>query len=310
MLIERINSIACYRQAKNLLSRTLLFQAPTNYNFSKEILMSKVPLTAGLRKEYQQLFNTCQIRSKHTAEVENIVDGIEAHRTRYAALSEPLGVPWHVTGIVHSLEASLRFDRHLHNGDPLTARTKQIPVGRPKNGTPPFSWEDSARDALVVDKMAGWEDWGISGTLYRFETFNGFGYRPSHIGIFSPYLWSYSNHYTSGKFVKDKVYSPTAVSKQCGAAVLLRRMTEKGIIHFDVNGEPITNGEVDENPLLKYRSLVKFSNTAKSDIAEELQTALNQIPGIFVKVDGIPGARTSAAFKRVTGKFLIGDPRI
>lgn len=271
--------------------------------------MAKIPLNTALRKEYQQLFDTCQIRSKHASEVENIVNKIEDNRARYAAASDPLGVPWYVTGIVHSLEASLRFDRHLHNGDPLTARTWQVPAGRPVKGAPPFTWEESARDALVYDRMSNWKDWSIPGTLYRFETFNGFGYRPSNIGIFTPYLWSYSNHYTSGKFVKDKVYSPTAVSRQCGAAVLLRRMSEKGIIHFDAAGEPVTNGNVDENPLLKYRGLVKFSNTDKSAIAKELQNALNRIPGIFVKVDGTPGDKTSAAFKRVTGKYLIGDPR-
>lgn len=271
--------------------------------------MPPVPLTDALRKEYQQLFDTCQIRSKHTAEVENIVNKIEANRSRYASVSAPLGVPWYVTSIVHCLEASLRFDRHLHNGDPLTARTVQVPAGRPKTGTPPFTWDESARDALVLDKMAGWTDWSITGTLYRFEGFNGFGYRLRPTGIFSPYLWSFSQHYTSGKFVKDGVFSPTAVSKQCGAAILLRRMTERGIINFDASGQPVREGEVNENPLLKFHSLVKFSKTAKSDIAVELQNALNQIPGIFVKIDGIPGNLTSDAFKRVTGQFLKGDPR-
>lgn len=271
--------------------------------------MPAIPLTTALRNQYQQLFDTCQIRSNRIAEVENIVDRIEANQARYAGVSDPLGVPWHVTGIIHSLEASLRFNGHLHNGDPLTARTRQVPAGRPRTGTPPFTWEESANDALVFDRMSSWTDWSISGTLYRFETFNGFGYRLRPTGIFSPYLWSYSNHYTSGKFVQDGVYSPTAVSRQCGAAVLLRRMAEREIIHFDASGNPTPQGEVAENPLLRYRDLVRFSNTVRSDIAEELQTALNQIPGVFVQVDGIPGNRTSAAFRRVTGRYLIGDPR-
>jgi lysozyme family protein len=43
--------------------------------------------------------------------------------------------------------------------------------------------------------------------------------------------------------------------------------------------------------------------------AEDLQRWLNTFPGIFVKVDGVPGNRTSDAYKKVTGSYLPGDPR-
>jgi len=49
----------------------------------------------------------------------------------------------------------------------------------------------------------------------------------------SPYLWSYSNLYTSGKYVGDGQWSETAVSRQCGAMVLLKRLQEKGEIRLD-----------------------------------------------------------------------------
>lgn len=284
-------------------------KSKNKFYFLEEILMAKVSLTTALRNDYELLFNTCRIRDKYAAEVENIVDRINGNKSRYETVSNPLSVPWYVTGIIHSLEASLSFKGHLHNGDPLTARTKNVPANRPAKGSPPFTWEESASDALVYDEMTKWTDWSITGTLYRFEYFNGMGYRTRPTGIFSPYLWSYSQHYAAGKFASDGVYSPTLVSKQCGAAVLLRRMAERGIIHFDAGGNPVQNQEIDKNPLLKYRALVKFSNKTRSDIAEELQKALNQIPGIFLKTDGVPGDNTSAAFKRVTGMYLIGDPR-
>jgi len=38
------------------------------------------------------------------------------------------------------------FKLHLHNGDPLTARTVNVPKGRPKTGQPPFAWGISAKD--------------------------------------------------------------------------------------------------------------------------------------------------------------------
>jgi hypothetical protein len=42
---------------------------------------------------------------------------------------------------------------------------------------------------------------------------------------------------------------------------------------------------------------------------EDLQRWLNTFPGIFVKVDGIPGDRTSEAYRLITGSYLPGDPR-
>lgn len=41
--------------------------------------------------------------------------------------------------------------------------------------------------------------------------------------------------------------------------------------------------------------------------AEALQGWLNTFPGIFVEVDGIAGKRTSDAYKRVIGAYLLGD---
>lgn len=65
------------------------------------------------------------------------------------------------------------------------------------------------------------------------ERFNGFGYRKKEINIHSPHLWSFSNHYTKGKFIKDKVFSPMAVSRQCGAAVLLKQMVSRRLVKIE-----------------------------------------------------------------------------
>ena len=48
-------------------------------------------------------------------------------------------------------------------------------------------------------------------------------------GVPSPYLWSGTNVYTRGKFVRDGVYDPNAVSAQIGAVALLKRMAALGI---------------------------------------------------------------------------------
>jgi lysozyme family protein len=195
-------------------------------------------LTPALSKEYVGLWRSCVIRASRVAEVDAIVDRLAAHEKRYAKAGRPHGVPWHVVAVIHMLEGGGNFATHLHNGDPLTARTVHVPKGRPKSGSPPFTWEESASDALEFDGLGTWRNWSLPGTLFALERFNGFGYRPKK--IHSPYLWSFSNQYSKGKFVGDGEFSPTAVSEQCGAAVLLRRMVGRGLVR--VNGASANGG--------------------------------------------------------------------
>jgi lysozyme family protein/cell wall-associated NlpC family hydrolase len=186
-------------------------------------------LTAALKSEYQLLFDSCLIRSDKQAVVSSLASQIAANKGRYQTVSQGLGaVPWYVVGLIHAMEASLNFGAHLHNGDPLSARTVHVPAGRPPTGSPPFTWEESAIDALTLRGLDKVTDWSLPGILYQLEGYNGFGYRNVKPPIFSPYLWSFSNHYTKGKYVADGSYSPTAVSAQCGAAVLLERLTQMG----------------------------------------------------------------------------------
>jgi len=274
--------------------------------------MATVTLTTELRNEYQHLFATCQMRPERATTVDALATQIVQNQPRYTAVGEPLGIPWYFIGVIHSMEASLNFRTHLHNGDPLTARTVHVPAGRPKTGQPPFTWEVSATDALQVEHVDQWQDWSIPGMLYKLEGYNGFGYRTRHPEVLSPYLWSYSNHYESGKYIADGTFSLSAVSQQCGAAVLLRRMAEIGTIQFDPSGVPLpaaTQKPGNGAPLAQFEPLVRFSATEQSPLVEELQRALDKFPGIFVKVDGIAGPRTSDAFKKVTGHYLLGDPR-
>jgi len=162
------------------------------------------------------------------AEVEQAVQRILQYQNRYASIAAQSTVPWYVIAVIHNMECGLDFTKHLHNGDSLKRRTVNVPAGRPKIGQPPFTFEVSALDALEYDKLTEWDDWSIGGICYKLEGFNGWGYRARDIN--SPYLWSYSNLYTSGKYVADNKWSGTAVSSQCGAAVILRSMSDHGAI--------------------------------------------------------------------------------
>ena len=191
-------------------------------------------LTPALSKEYVNLWKSCVIRASRVGEVDSIVNRIVAHKDRYTKAGKPHAVPWYVVGVIHMLEGGGSFATHLHNGDPLTARTVHVPKGRPKAGRPPFTWEASASDALAFDGLSTWTNWSLPGTLFALERFNGFGYRSRN--IHSPYLWSFSNQYSKGKFTSDNVFSPNAVSQQCGAAVLLRRMVGRGLVKINGAG--------------------------------------------------------------------------
>ena len=265
--------------------------------------MAKVSLTPALRLEYETLFNGCAIRPERFRAVNDLVAAITANRARYGAVSDALGVPWHFIGVIHNLEAGLDFTRHLHNGDPLSARTRQVPKNRPRLGVPPFTWEQSAQDAIALKGLGTHTDWSLAGTLYQLENYNGWGYRLFHQHVLSPYLWSFSTHYSSGKYVADGTWSDSARSAQCGAAVLLRRMAENGQIQFPDQPPPAP----EARPLVRYSSK-KPKDPAEFRRAEQLQIWLNTFPGIFVKVDGMAGQRTSEAYRKVTGAFLPGDP--
>lgn len=258
-------------------------------------------LTERLRSDYRRLFDTCIIRENRTAEVESIIGAMVSNLGRYQQVADVVEIPWFIIAVIHLMEASLRFDRHLHNGDPLTERTTQVPSGRPRTGTPPFTWEESALDALRLERMDRWSDWRVMGTLYKLEGYNGWGYRKWHPEVLSPYLWSGSNHYTRGKYVADGTFSNTAVSRQMGAAVILRRMAEKNLAVFDP--KPETPFSETSMPFLRYAPREKNTHV------NALQAFLNTLPGIYVKVDGYAGDKTSDAFKRATGYYLHGDSR-
>jgi lysozyme family protein len=142
-------------------------------------------------------------------------------------------IPWQFVGFTHYMECNLSFLKHLHNGDLLVNRTIREPAGRPTMGTPPFRWEASAADALKYQKLDKVKDWSIGAILRRLEEYNGMGYWKYH-NMYTPYLWSGTNHYVKGKYTEvlkdphDKkkgykvAWNPELVSKQIGCAPLLK----------------------------------------------------------------------------------------
>lgn len=190
---------------------------------------SKATVFTKLRGEYPAWFDACAVKPGREGELAFFMKMLKTGRPNYEKAMDQTGVPWPVVGILHGLEGSFSFTTHLHNGDPLSARTMHVPAGRPPVGAPPFTWLASAVDALKFDGVADNTDWSLAHTLFMFERFNGMGYRP--LGIPNPYLWASSNLYIKGKFVGDGSFDPEAVSKQVGAGLALKASVDAGLFN-------------------------------------------------------------------------------
>lgn len=204
---------------------------------------------------------------------------------------------------IHNLEASQDFTEHLHNGDPLTHRTVQVPADRPKAGHPPFTWDVSASDALTMHGFDAIAEWTVPTMLFQFEKYNGFGYRNGHPEVLSPYLWCFTNHYTKGKFVKDGVFSSTTRSQQCGAVALLLRLHERKAIAIGGTVRAMAgHGPVPLARTAPHQGAPPFPGVAlargvaKGDDVCRIQTRLRQLGFTIGVVTGCPfGPQTEAA---------------
>jgi lysozyme family protein len=220
-------------------------QGVTALSVFKPVNSRKFPQLAD---EYIQFFLAQDYKSESARkDVEKQAKFALKHKQRYVDVGAPLAIPWWFVAGIHMLESSFNFTRHLHNGDSLKARTFRVPAGRPVAGNPPFTWEESARDALTGERLNDQADWSLARALYRWEAYNGFGYRRRSVP--TPYLWSFSNVYTKGKFVGDGVFSANAKSQQVGAAVFLKGLLDLQEVDLGVETVPEGEGDAVESDL-------------------------------------------------------------
>jgi lysozyme family protein len=265
-----------------------------------------------LRQSYAQLWKTMQVPAAMLPATDACVRAIAKGKPRYDQVANATGVPWYVIGIIHEMEGGLSFKTHLHNGDPLTARTVQVPAGRPLTGSPPFQWEESAIDALTLDGLTAIKLWTIERIAYQLEGYNGWGYRTRKTGVNTPYLWSATTNYQRGKFVRDGVFDPNAVSSQVGAMALLRRMIDVEGVNIPAEEDvplpdappPPADADLARQP---YPGVVVRLNHPEPAVVMLLQRRLNQLGcwpqidaqgrAVPLDVDGDFGQGTASAVK-------------
>lgn len=143
-----------------------------------------------------------------------------AAKQRYLTVAQKTGIPWVFITVTHQRESSQNWNRSLAQGDPWNQVSTHVPAGRG-----PFrSWEDAAYDALVncPPYASRNKDWSIGGLLTKLEEYNGLGYAAK--GVPSPYIWSGTDQYKSGKYIRDHVYDANTVDAQLGCAGLIMAM--------------------------------------------------------------------------------------
>lgn len=154
-----------------------------------------------------------------------------AAKGRYQRVEALTGVPWFVTGIVHTREAGSppNFHAWLHNGDPMfdhnghPRQTVDVPAHRPLN--PACSWEIGCTDAYQIEGLLNKRDWSAAFVAWFLEKMNGFGYREWH-RIPSPYLWGSTVIQRTGKYVRDRQYDPNVMDTQVGGMALLAALMQ------------------------------------------------------------------------------------
>jgi lysozyme family protein len=180
---------------------------------------------ADLAADYNARWRAMVVRPERLAAADEVARRMASREARYRAITDPLGVPWYWLAAVHELEHSGRFTTSMVVTDPIDVRPGQ-PI--PDATITDAQWDDTARALLRARALPLWRGWDVPGLMYQWERYNGMGYRP--LNVPSPYLWSFSNQYTAGKFIRAGVFSPTTVSAQPGTAVLLRRLIDLGAV--------------------------------------------------------------------------------
>lgn len=146
----------------------------------------------------------------------------EQNKGRYEAVAQRTDMPPKLIAALHWRESTGNFGTYLHQGDPLGKPAVHVPKDIPVF----HNWEDAAVHALQ-QKQGHQSALGltkdstdVSGMAAYAELYNGLGYH--FRGRPSPYVYSGTDRYSSGKYVADGVYDARTVDQQLGVLALMK----------------------------------------------------------------------------------------
>lgn len=179
--------------------------------------------------EIENLWNSCVINSTMIHQIADIANTILKNYLAYQAVGNMCKLPAYIVGCLHYRESNFDFTKWLCNGDPLCdaegnpIKTIHVPTGL----GPANAWSTGALESLEYVSFNKNHHWDLYNALDNLERWNGLGYR--QLNIPSPYLWSGTNVYTSGKFGRDGKYNPDLVDEQMGCAAILKSLEATGL---------------------------------------------------------------------------------
>ncbi len=168
-------------------------------------------------------------------EVQKFADTYEKNKERYIALSKETNIPPEVIAVIHYRESAPdyfngTFQVYLHNGEQLGNKTQLVPQDLLF-----YDFDTAAKDALdrkrsCADKYhVTVESADLVGMMCYLEEYNGAGYYKN--GHISPYSYSGTNLYVSGKYVEEEneggKYNEEVVDHQVGSYLLLNAILEE-----------------------------------------------------------------------------------
>lgn len=187
-----------------------------------------IPDTPLYNYTLEMVGNITELDPKFDAEVESFRQAYERNRERYESLAELTGVPPELLAVIHYRENTRdylngEFRVYLHNGQQLGNPTTIPPKGKDFD-----DFDEAAIDAINM-KSSYISKYNLSPTskdivamLCYAEVYNGLGYYNN--GHVSPYIYSGTNIYSSGKYVDEPSgsrYLEDVVDEQIGAYLLL-----------------------------------------------------------------------------------------
>ena len=226
-------------------------------------------------------------------DMQQFIRNWENNKSRYENVSRRTNMPAKLIAAIHWRESTGNFNTYLHQGD----RLGQPAVNWPNNIPVFHVWEDAAVHALNMKKglqtqlemTADTTD--VPSIATYAEAYNGLGYhykdRPS------PYVYSGSNQYSSGKYVSDGRFDASVKDRQNGVVPLMGA----------ING---LDTEQDLTPKLEDKNFAwgqvtrgaRFLRQGDEDLAvTALQEKLNEL-GYANSPDGIFGAGTKALIQQ------------